>query len=41
LDEWKWDIGVGIDAGQIGAYLVKALTDAEPVKFIVRLQRRF
>jgi hypothetical protein len=41
LHEWKWDVGVGIDAGQIGAYLVKALTDAEPVKFLVRLQRRF
>jgi hypothetical protein len=41
LDEWKYDVGVGLDAGQIGAYLVKALTDAEPVKFVVRLQRRF
>ena len=39
--EWKADVGVGLDAGQIGAYLAKGLTQGEPVRFLVRLQRRF
>ena len=39
--EWKTDVGVGLDAGQIGAYLAKSLSEGEPVRFIVRLQRRF
>ena len=33
--------GVGLDAGEIGAYLAKSLTGASRCKFIVRLQRRF
>lgn len=41
LDEWKPDIGVGLDAGEIGLYVAKALTGGEPVKLLVRLQRRF
>ena len=41
LDEWMYDVGVGLDAGGIGAYLSKALTEGEPVRFFVRLQRRF
>jgi hypothetical protein len=41
FDEWKADIGVGVDAGQIGAYLAKGLSRAEPVRLLVRLQRRF
>ena len=41
LDEWDADVGVGIDAGGIGAYLAKALTGDEPVRVILRLQRRF
>jgi hypothetical protein len=41
LHEWKVDVGVGIDAGEIGAYLAKSLSEGEPVKLIVRLQRRF
>jgi hypothetical protein len=41
LKEWEFDAGVGLDAGGLGAYLAKSLTDAEPVKFVVRLQRRF
>ena len=41
LDEWMYDLGVGLDAGGIGAYLSKALTAGEPVRFFVRLQRRF
>jgi len=41
LDEWKADVGVGLDAGEIAAYLAKGLTDGEPVRFLVRLQRRF
>jgi hypothetical protein len=41
LDEGKVDVGVGIDAGAIGAYLAKGISEGEPVKFHVRLQRRF
>jgi hypothetical protein len=41
LHEWKTDVGIGLDAGQIGAYLAKSLSEGEPVRFIVRLQRRF
>jgi hypothetical protein len=41
LGEWKADLGVGFDAGWIGAYIAKAVTDGEPVRFFVRLARRF
>jgi Omp85 superfamily domain len=41
FDEWKMDLGVGLDAGEIGAYLVKGISESESVKFLVRLQRRF
>ena len=39
--EWKVDVGVGLDAGEIGAYIAKGISDDESVKFLVRLQRRF
>jgi len=39
--EWKKDVGIGLDAGQIGAYLAKSLSQGEPVRLLVRLQRRF
>ena len=39
--EWKVDFGVGLDAGAIGAYLAKGISEGGPVKFVVRLQRRF
>ncbi len=41
LDEWKYDIGAGIDAGEIGVYLAKGFSEGEPVHFFVRLRRRF
>ncbi len=41
FDEWKVDVGVGLDAGEIGAYIVKGVSEDESVKFLVRLQRRF
>jgi len=41
LDEWLYDVGVGVDAGGIGAYLSKALTGGQPIRFFLRLQRRF
>jgi outer membrane protein assembly factor BamA len=41
LHEWKTDVGIGLDAGTIGAYLAKSLSEGEPVRVIVRLQRRF
>jgi hypothetical protein len=39
--QWKYDIGVGLDLGGVGVYLVKALTDNVPVRLTLRLQRRF
>jgi hypothetical protein len=41
LDEWKTDVGIGLDAGQNGLYLAKSLGGGEPMRLIVRLQRRF
>jgi len=34
-------LGIGLDAGEVGAYLAKSLSSGESVKFVVRLQRRF
>ena len=41
FDEWKVDVGIGLDAGEIGAYIAKGISEGESVKFLVRLQRRF
>jgi hypothetical protein len=41
IGEWKVDLGIGLDAGEIGAYIAKGVSEGEPVKFLVRLQRRF
>jgi hypothetical protein len=41
LDLWKADLGIGVDVGFIAAYLAKSVTNGEPIKFSVRLQRRF
>jgi hypothetical protein len=41
LKEWAVDLGIGLDAGEIAAYLAKSVSTGESVKFIVRLQRRF
>jgi hypothetical protein len=41
LREWALDLGFGLDAGEIGAYLAKSISTGESVKFVVRLQRRF
>ena len=41
FDEWKVDVGLGLDAGEIGAYIAKGISESESVKFIIRLQRRF
>lgn len=41
ISEWKADAGVGVDAGGIAVYLVKALTDGAPVRLYLRLERRF
>ncbi len=41
LTEWKADVGVGLDAGGLALYLVKAVTDGEPVRLYLRLGRRF
>lgn len=41
LKEWAFDLGVGLDAGEVGAYLAKSVSTDESVKFVVRLKRRF
>lgn len=41
IGEWRSDVGAGIDGGTIGIYLAKAIADAEPVRLLIRLQRRF
>jgi hypothetical protein len=41
LREWALDVGLGLDAAEIAAYLAKSVSSGEPVKFVVRLQRRF
>lgn len=41
LDEWKYDVGLGIDAGGVGVYFAQPLTDGRHGRLIVRLQRRF
>ena len=39
--QWKFDVGAGLDLGGVGIYLAKALTDNEPLRLTLRLQRRF
>jgi hypothetical protein len=41
FSEWKVDVGIGLDAGEIGAYIAKGVSEDESVKFLVRLRRRF
>ncbi len=39
--EWRKDVGVGIDTGSLGLYLAKSVSNSDPVRFTVRLERRF
>ena len=41
LTEWKADVGVGLDAGGVAVYLAKSVTDGQPVRVFLRLDRRF
>ena len=42
LSTFKTDIGIGFDAGLIGLYIAKSVTDSkEPPNFFVRVGRRF
>ena len=41
FEEWKVDVGIGLDAGEVGAYIAKGISEGGSVKFLVRLQRRF
>lgn len=41
LETWVADFGVGVDAGGLGLYAAKAFTDGEPLRFLLRLHRRF
>jgi len=41
LREWATDAGLGLDTGGLGFYLSRSLVDREPIRFTLRLQRRF
>jgi hypothetical protein len=42
LGTFKTDIGIGFDAGLVGLYIAKSVTDSkEPPNFFVRVGRRF
>ena len=41
LHEWQFDVGLGVDAGGLGFYVVQPLSGGLPLTFTVRLQRRF
>jgi hypothetical protein len=41
ISEWASDVGIGLDTGGLGLYAATALTGGEPIRFTVRLQRRF
>ncbi len=41
LREWAKDVGVGLDTGGLGFYASTALSGEEPLRFTIRLQRRF
>jgi len=41
LREWATDVGVGLDTGGLGLYAATALSGDEPIRFTIRLQRRF
>ncbi|MEP6591671.1 MAG: BamA/TamA family outer membrane protein [Gemmatimonadota bacterium] len=41
IGEWRSDVGVGLDGGTVGIYLAKAIADPEPIRLLLRLQRRF
>lgn len=37
----KFDLGAGLEFGSVGVYAAKALQEGEPVRFTVRIHRRF
>ena len=39
--EWDADIGVGLDTGGLGVYAAKSVAVSRPLRFVLRLQRRF
>ena len=42
LGSFRTDVGVGLEAGVIGLYLAKAVSDSrEPANFFVRVRHRF
>lgn len=41
ITEWRSDIGIGLDAGNFGVYLAKALPDNDPIRFGIRFSPRF
>lgn len=38
---FKADVGLGLDFGEFGVFLAKALSDGEPLNFLFRLKHRF
>jgi hypothetical protein len=41
LEEWRGDLGLGFDAGVLGVYVAKSVTDDDPIRLQFRLARRF
>lgn len=41
FDSWLVDVGLGVDWGGFGAYIAKAVTTGERLRFTVRLDHRF
>jgi hypothetical protein len=41
LEEWRGDLGLGLDAGVLGVYVAKSVTDDDPIRLQFRLARRF
>ncbi len=40
-EAWHAEVGAGLSTGGLGIYLAKAIEEGEPVRLVVRLQRRF
>lgn len=41
IREWKSSVSLGLDTGELGLYLAKALTDPEPVRIYLQFRPRF
>ena len=41
FSSWLADVGLGVDWGGFGAYIAKAVTVGQPLRFTLRLEHRF